>query len=206
MPRPEFTFPAPLRILSGLAGAAVLVSLAACAGNGPREERAATIQDLDSLNRVADHNDSVESNLFFYEEAFTAYKAKFPGVDKPAYMAVAQGKDQAFCLFQPNPAQTCLDVGDKFKSLGLAEPARDAYVAGLLSEGVNGDKLNIRFWSGMAQLHFDWQEYEQAKPYLTKVLEVEKKNKWAKKMLASIPREADAEVKPKPAGKKSKNG
>ena len=141
---------------------------------------------------MADHNDSVESNLFFYEEAFTAYKAKFPGVDKPAYMAIAQGKDQAFCLFQPNPAQTCLDVGDKFKSLGLAEPARDAYVAGLLSEGVNGDKLNIRFWSGMAQLHFDWQEYEQAKPYLTKVLEVEKKNKWAKKMLASIPREADA--------------
>jgi tetratricopeptide (TPR) repeat protein len=98
-------------------------------------------------------------------------------------MAIAKGKDQAFCLFQPDPAKACLDVGNKLNDLGLKDPARDAYEAGLLSEGANEGKLNLLFWSSLAQLHFEAQEYAQAKTYLSKVLEVDPKNKWAKKKL-----------------------
>ncbi len=163
---------------------ALFALLTACAQHGKRAETKATIVDLDSLHTVSQHNDSVESNLIFYEEAYTNYRAKYPGVDRPAFMAVAKGKDQGFCLFQPNPAKTCLDVGNKFNDLGIKEPARDAYVAGLLSEGANEGKLNILLWSSMAQLHFEAQEFDAAKTYLSKVLEVEPKNKWAKKRLA----------------------
>jgi len=165
------------------AGAGLLSLLSACAHHPHRAEKAASIRDLDSLHVVAQHNDSVESNLIFYEDAFHAYREKFPGVDRPAFMAVAKGKDQAFCLFQPDPARTCLDVGNKFNDLGLKEPARDAYEAGLLSEGANDGKLNVLLWSSLAQLHFEAKEFEPAKVYLAKVLEVEPKNKWAKKLM-----------------------
>jgi hypothetical protein len=175
--------------------------LSACAGNSSSQCRPAAIPDLDSLNREVEHNDSVESNYFFYEEAFTAYKAEFPGMDKPTYMSVARGKDQAFCLFHPRPSTTCLDVGNKFKALGLEEPARDAYEAGLLSEGMNGDTLNILLWSGMARLHIGWGHTDRAMPFLTKVLEVDTKNAWAKKTLASLTPAAEGAQKPAPAAK-----
>lgn len=179
----------PARIWIGPLAFGLPALLAACVGQPPRVGSPAVFPDLDSLNRVVEHNDSVEANYFFYEDAFTAYRGKFPGVDRPAYMAVARGKDRAFCLFQPDPARRCLDVGEKFKALGLGEPARDAFEAGLLSEGVNGDTLNIRLWSGMAQLHSGWREYDRARPFLIKVLEVDRRNKRARNMLASIPRE-----------------
>jgi hypothetical protein len=179
--------------------ASLAASLAACAGHPPADRRGA-IPDLDSLHRVMEYNDSVDANYFFYEDAFMAYRAEFPGVDKPAYMAVARGKDQAFCLFQPDPGRLCLDIGDKFKALGLGEPARGAYEAGLLSEGMNGDTLNIRLWSGMAELHLGWGERKKAMSFLTKVLEVDGKNKRARKMMESMTSEAlDAETTRKPA-------
>jgi tetratricopeptide (TPR) repeat protein len=165
-------------------GACFASLLAACSVHRNAPERSATINDLDSLHLVAQHNDSVDANLIFYEEAYTSYRTRFPGVDKPAFMAIAKGKDQAFCIFQPNPARTCLDVGNKFNDLGLKDPARDAYEAGLLSEGANDGKLNILLWSSMAQLHFEAKEYDEAKTYLSKVLEVEPKNKWAKKLIS----------------------
>jgi hypothetical protein len=174
--------PFPRRLLAGSLAFGLPAFLAACAGHSPRAERMATILDLDSLNRVVEHNDSVEANFFFYEDAFAAYKAEYPGVDKPSYMGVARGKDTFFCLFQPDPGRLCADVGDKFRSLGLEEPARDAYEAGLLSEGVNGDALNIRLWTGMARLHLGWGDNDRAKVYLTKVLEVDGQNQWARKM------------------------
>lgn len=188
----KLPFSFPYRFLAWPLAIGLPACLSACAGHARPDWHPAAIPDLDSLNRVVEYNDSVEANYFFYEDAFTAYKAKFPGVDKPAYMAVARGKDAAFCLFQPNPALICVDVGDKFKALGLEEPARDAYEAGLLSEGVNGDRLNIRLWSGMARLHLAWLQREQAKLYLTKVLEVDNKNGWARKMLASMNQESPA--------------
>ncbi|HLP41825.1 MAG TPA: hypothetical protein VK465_09990 [Fibrobacteria bacterium] len=161
-------------------------SFFACAGQSSSTGNRMAIPNLDSLHQVIEHTDSVEANYFFYEEAFAAYKAEFLGVDKPSFMAVARGKDQAFCLFRPDPGRLCLDVGDKFKALGLGEPARDAYEAGLLSEGMNGDTLNIRLWSGMAELHLGWGENDKAMLHLTKVLEVDEKNKWARTMLASM--------------------
>lgn len=161
----------------------IALGLAACSVHREAPERGATINDLDSLHLVAQHNDSVDANLIFYEEAYGSYRQRFPGVDKPAFMAIAKGKDQAFCLFQPDPARTCLDVGNKFNDLGLKEPAQQAYEAGLLSEGANDGKVNILLWSSMAQLHYEAKEYDQAKTYLSRVLEVEPKNKWAKKLI-----------------------
>lgn len=177
------------RISIGCAAALGLTFLAGCAGKPKEAPRAATM-DLDSLHQVAQHNDSVESNLIFYEHAFTDYKLRYPGVDKPAFMRIAEGKDQDFCLFKPDAARTCLEVADKFNDLGLKAPARDAYEAGLLSEGANDGKVNIRLWASMAQIHFDEKEYDLGKPFLLKVLEVEPKNKWAKKLLASAPKTA----------------
>jgi hypothetical protein len=165
---------------------------AACTAHRTKPEAKATIHDLDSLHQVAQYNDSVESNIFFYEEAFQSYREKFPGVDKPAFMAVARGKDQAFCLFQPDPARKCLDIGDKMNDLGLKEPARDAYEAGLLSEGANDGALNIRLWSSLAQLHFEAREWAQARHFLGKVLEAEPRNKWAKQRLAEVGRQGGA--------------
>ncbi len=162
----------------------IALALAACSvQRKPHSQPKASINDLDSLHLVAQHNDSVDANLIFYEEAYQSYRGRFPGVDKPTFMAVAKGKDQAFCLFQPDPARTCLDVGNKFNDLGLKEPARDAYEAGLISEGANDGKLNILLWSSMAQLHYEAKEYDRAKTYLSRVLEVEPKNKWAKKLM-----------------------
>jgi len=172
------------RFMAFALGGCLASLMTACSVHRDTPERSASINDLDSLHLVAQHNDSVDANLIFYEEAYTSYRARFPGVDKPAFMAIAKGKDQAFCIFQPNPARTCLDVGNKFNDLGLKEPARDAYEAGLLSEGANDGKLNILLWSSMAQLHFEAKEYDEAKTYLSKVLEVEPKNKWAKKLIS----------------------
>jgi hypothetical protein len=168
----------------------VMLALTRCAP-GPKvthSEKKATVKDLDSLNRVAEHKDSVESNHFFYEEAYAEYRARYPGVDKAAYLKIAKGKDQDFCLFKQNPVQTCLDNGDRFNDLNLKEPARDAYQAGLLSEGSNETRQNIRLWASMGQLAFDFKQYEEARIHLLKVLEVEPKNKWAKKLLGSIPK------------------
>jgi len=182
MPR---AFPRPALLPAACAAAGLLALLAACSGSrAPESERLATVQDLDSLHQVAQYNDSVESNVFFYEEAYKAYREKFPGVDKPAFMEVARGKDQAFCLFQPDPARTCQDIGDKLANLGLHEPARDAYGAGLLSEGANDGAANVRLWSSLARLHADAGEWEAARGYLGKVLELEPKNKWARKLMA----------------------
>jgi len=178
------SLPALNRLMAITMGACLASLFTACSVHRNAPERSATINDLDSLHLVAQHNDSVDANLIFYEEAYTSYRARFPGVDKPAFMAIARGKDQAFCIFQPDPARTCLDVGNKFNDLGLKEPARDAYEAGLLSEGANDGKLNILLWSSMAQMHFEAKEYDQAKTYLSKVLEVEPKNKWAKKLIS----------------------
>ncbi len=146
------------------------------------------VKDLDSLNQAAEYQDSVESNHFFYEQAFPEYRARYPGVDKAAYLRIAKGKDQDFCLFKANPAQTCLDTGDKFNALNLKEPARDAYQAGLLSEGYNESGQNVRLWASMAQLAVDAKEYDEGKSFLLKILEVDAKNKWAKKLLASLPK------------------
>ena len=175
------------RSLAALSTIAGLALLAACGSSKPKG-KSATVMDLDSLHRVNEHNDSAESNLFFYEHAFDDYKIRFPGVDKPHFMRIAKGKDQDFCLFKPNPSQTCLEVADKFNDLGLKQPAKDAYEAGLLSEGTNGDKINVRLWASMGQIHFEEKEFALGKPYLTKVLEVEPNNKWAKKLLASAPK------------------
>ena len=172
-------------LLPAACAAAGLLSLAACSGSrAPQSEKLATVRDLDSLHQVAQYNDSVESNVFFYEEAFASYREKFPGVDKPAFMAIARGKDQAFCLFRPDPARTCQDIGDKLTKLGLREPARDAYEAGLLSEGANEGSANVRLWSSLARLHADAGEWDAVRGYLGKVLELEPKNKWARKLKA----------------------
>ena len=173
--------------LLSVAGAILL----ACAVSKEDDKPAATVLDLDSLNQVVARQDSVESNHFFYEQAFEQYRAKYPGVDKEAYLRIAKGKDQDFCLFKPNPAVTCLDNGDKFNDLNLKEPARDAYYAGLLSEGYNESSQNVRLWGSMGKLSIEAKEYAEGKAYLLKILEVEPKNKWAKKLLASVPKDAD---------------
>ncbi len=183
----------PASLSWAISAAAALTALCACASHDPYVmQKPVVAMNLDSLHQENQHNDSIESNLVFYEHAFTDYKAKFPGADKRDYMAVAKGKDQDFCLFKPSPAQTCLEVADKFNDLGFKQPARDAYEAGLLSEGANSEKVNIRLWASMAQIHFDEKEYDLGKPYLIKVLEVDRKNKWAKKLLASAPKEPAA--------------
>jgi hypothetical protein len=174
-----------------IAGGGLCLCIAACSGAAGPDRKPATALNLDSLNLVVEHNDSVESNHFFYEQAFAEYRASYPGVDKAAYLRIAKGKDQDFCLFKKNPAQTCLDNGDKFNDLNLKEPARDAYEAGLLSEGYNESRYNTRLWASMAQLHIEAKEYAQGKSYLMKILEVEPKNKWAKKLLGSIPKNLD---------------
>src|SRR5690349_18524325 len=130
----------PSHLLIAALSAAMLSLLCACAGSGGKSRKSTVKVNLDSLNQVNQHNDSIESNLVFYEHAFDDYKARFPGVAKPDFMRIAKGKDQDFCLFKPNPAQVCLEVADKFNDLNLKEPAKDAYEAGLLSEGYNGDK------------------------------------------------------------------
>jgi hypothetical protein len=177
----------PLALLSAAA-----CMWSACAGS-KGQGRPITL-NLDSLNQVVEHNDSVESNHFFYEESFGLYHARYPGVDKPAYMRVARGKDQDFCLFKPDPARICQETGDKFNALNLKEPARDAYEAGLLSEGYNESIRNVQLWSSLGQLHIDEKAYDEGRGYLQKVLEVEPKNKWAKKQLAMIPKAGKASV------------
>lgn len=154
-----------------------------------RMEKLVLDLDLDSLHRANLHQDSVEANLFFYEQAFESYRERFPGVDKPAFMRIARGQDQEFCLFRADPAPACLEIGDKFAGLGLSPQARDAYEAGLLSEGVNGSKLNVQLWARLATLHFESEEFDKGKPYLSKVLEVEPSNRQAKKLLASAARQ-----------------
>jgi hypothetical protein len=169
----------------------VLVSawLMACTVNRTHDpRRAAAIASLDSLNREVEYQDSVESNVIFYEEAYLEYRKQFPGVDKPAYLAIAKGKDQDFCLFKPKPAQTCLETADKFNDLNLKPPAKDAYHAGLLSEGYNDSALNIRLWGSMGQLAIDDSDFDAARTYLNKILEVEPKNSWAKNLLSSLPK------------------
>ncbi|MDB5105265.1 MAG: hypothetical protein JWP91_2954 [Fibrobacteres bacterium] len=178
------------KVLPAALAAACIAMVLACAGKPKHAPKSVmTVQDLDSLNRVNAHNDSVDANLMFYEHAFKEYHARFPGVDKGEYMRLANGKDQEFCLFKANPARTCLEVGDKFNDLNLKQPARDAYQAGLLSEGFNDSGFNVRLWGSMGQLEIEEKEYDSARNYLTKVLEVEPKNKWAKKLKASIPKE-----------------
>lgn len=174
----------PTRLAGPLAALTLAMALASCAG-GNSGIRPHHTMNLDSLNRVAEHNDSVDANLVFYEQAFVGYKDRFPGVDRPAFMRVARGKDQEFCLFRTDPGRTCLEIADKFHDLGLVEPARDAYIAGLVSEGYNGEKINIRLWAGMARAHFDAKEYGEGRAYLVRVLEVEPGNRWAKRLMAS---------------------
>lgn len=181
--------PNPLRsLLPPVLSAAFLSLLCACAGSGGKGKKSTVKMNLDSLHQVNQHNDSIESNLVFYEHAFDDYKSRFPGVAKPDFMRIAKGKDQDFCLFKPNPGQVCLEVADKFNDLNLKQPAKDAYEAGLLSEGYNGEKVNVRLWASLGQLSIEDKDYVVGKSYFTKVLEVEPKNKWAKKMLASIPK------------------
>lgn len=151
-------------------------------------KRAAAIASLDSLNREVEYQDSVESNVIFYEEAYLEYRKQFPGVDKPAYLQIAKGKDQDFCLFKPNPAQICLETADKFNDLNLKPPAKDAYHAGLLSEDYNDSATNIRLWGSMGQLAIDDSDFDAARIYLNKILEVEPKNVWAKNLLTSLPK------------------
>lgn len=171
--------------LMTLAAACPLLWIA-CAGEKPQPAKA-MILDLDSLHRVEARKDSVESNTIFYEHAFEDYRRRFPGVDKKVYFHIAKGKDQDFCLFRPDPAQTCLTVGDKFNDLNLKAPAKDAYQAGLVSEGANDSRINLRLWASMGKLALEEKDHDMGRFYISKVLEVEPKNKWAKKLLASIP-------------------
>ncbi|MDB5047386.1 MAG: hypothetical protein JWO30_457 [Fibrobacteres bacterium] len=183
-------FPIAHRSIPAVLALACLWLGMACSGSKQADsEKPVTVLNLDSLNTVVEHKDSVESNHFFYEEAYETYHKKFPGVDKPAFMRIAKGKDQNFCLFMSNPAATCLDNGDKFNDLNLKEPARDAYQAGLLSEGYNESRHNVRLWASMGQLSLEAKEYGEGRTFLMKILEVEPKNKWAKKLLASIPKD-----------------
>ncbi len=101
-----------------------VLGLLACAGNSDRNS--SVTLNLDSLNQVVERKDSVESNTIFYEEAYTDYRKHYPGVDKSAYLHIAKGKDQEFCLFKENPAKTCLETGNKFNDLNLKPPAWDA--------------------------------------------------------------------------------
>lgn len=164
--------------------------LCACATKDKyRMEKLVLDLDLDSLHRVNLHQDSVDANLFFYEQAFDSYRDRFPGVDKPSFMRIARGQDKEFCLFRADPAPACLEIGDQFAALGLSPQARDAYEAGLLSEGVNGSKLNVRLWARLATLHFESEDFDKGKPYLSKVLEVEPTNRQARKLLSSVARQ-----------------
>lgn len=162
------------------------IALLHCAAPKPAPQKTVAL-DLDSLHRARQYQDSVESNHFFYEEAFEAYHQRFPGVTKSDYLRVAKGQDQDFCLFKPDPVAKCLETGDQFNDLGMKDPARDCYEAGLLSEGSNSQAQNIRLWGSLGQLTTEAKEYEAGRTYLRKLLEVEPKNKWAKKLLASIP-------------------
>jgi hypothetical protein len=72
--------------------------------------------------------------------------------------------------------------------LGLTEQAQDAYEAGLVSEGMNGSRMNIRLWSGLGRIHIGRGEIDKAQPFLGKVLEVEPKNREAKRLLAAAAR------------------
>jgi len=173
--------------LSAVAGIAA-AALIACSESGSPRYRSSAPLNLDSLNQVVERKDSVESNTLFYEEAYTDYRKLFPGVDKSAYLHIAKGKDQEFCLFKANPARTCLETGDKFNDLNLKPPALDAYRAGLLSEAYNESSDNIRLWGSLGQIAIEEKDYDEAKSYLHKVLEVDPKNKWAKKLLSGIPK------------------
>lgn len=186
-------------VLFAAAGCAAFAFLA-CAGSG--EPKSSVALNLDSLNQVVERNDSVESNTIFYEEAYTEYRKRYPGVDKSAYLHIAKGKDQEFCLFKANPAKTCQETGDKFNDLNLKPPALDAYNAGLLSEAYNDSSDNIRLWGSMGQLAIEEKNYDEAKSYLAKVLEVDPKNKWAKGLLATIPKTPEELAEQKKAEQK----
>lgn len=153
-----------------------------------KKSTASTTLDLDSLNRELEHQDSVESNVYFYRDSYQDYQKRFPSVMKSDYMRIAKGKDQDFCLFKPNPAATCLENGDKFNDVDLKGSARDCYHAGLLSEAHNDSTQNIKLWASMGQLAIEDKDYEAGKAYLGKLLAADPKNKWAKKLLASLPR------------------
>jgi len=70
------------------------ICLMNCSTTAPKEHTKAKVKDLDSLNRIAEHKDSLESNTIFYEEAYQEYRKLFPGVDKSTYLHLAKGKDQ----------------------------------------------------------------------------------------------------------------
>jgi hypothetical protein len=180
--------PASPAALAALALFAVLpLLLPACAK--PRQEAKAAVPDLDSLHRHLEYQDSVESNVFFYEEAYERYRKRYPGVLKGDFMRMAKGKDQDFCLFKEDPAASCLACGDRFNDVELKDQAKECYEAGLLSEGANDQAQNVRIWGSLGQLSVEAKDYGPGKVYLGKLLEVEPKNKWAKKLLASIPKD-----------------
>jgi tetratricopeptide (TPR) repeat protein len=180
--------------LAALTFACLIGFLGACSSQKPREEeykpKIITTRDLDSLNREVEHKDSVDANLIFYEEAYQEYRKHFPGVDQSAYIHLAKGKDQEFCLFKSDPAKTCLENGDRLNDMDMKQAARDAYRAGLLSEGYNGAGDNVRLWGSMGQLAIETKDYEAAQSYIRKILEVDPRNQWAKKLSTSIPKEA----------------
>jgi hypothetical protein len=189
MPKPIafFSPPASTNLACVICGSAF--GLLACGGSKPVSENRPVVLNLDSLNRTLASKDSVESNVIFYEDAYRDYHARYPGVDKQAYLRIARGKDQEFCLFKPDPAKICLDNGDKFNDLGLKPPARDAYHAGLLSEQYNETDQNVKLWGSMGQLAIEEKDYEAGRKYMGKILETQPNNKWARKLLSSIPKE-----------------
>jgi hypothetical protein len=189
MPKPILPFSLPaLPPLAGLLFGTAF-GLLACGGSSPPPDNRPVKLNLDSLNQKLESRDSVESNVIFYEEAYRDYHARYPGIDKQAYLRIARGKDQEFCLFKPEPAKICLDNGDKFNDLGLKPPARDAYHAGLLSEQYNEPDQNVKLWGSMGQLAIEEKDYEAGRRYMGKILETQPNNKWARKLLASIPKE-----------------
>lgn len=174
-----------------LLAAAALLAFACAApqpavDNRPEAAKLAASLNLDSLGVSLGHKDSVESNHFFYEESYTVYRQRYPGVEKSAYLRVAAGKDREFCLFQPDPARTCVDNGDRFNDLQLKQPALDAYEAGLLSEGYNDTAVNVRLWGSMGQLAVESKDLDAGRMYFRKILEVDPGNKWAKKQLSTL--------------------
>jgi hypothetical protein len=192
--RPVLSFPTMTRSIFWIYPTALIALIAACAGPQKAEEnpgpKVITVKDLDSLNREVSHRDSVDANIIFYEEAYASYRGRFPGVDKSSYLRIAKGKDQEFCLFKPDPALTCVDNGDRFNDLQFKQPALDAYQAGLLSEGYNDPHVNVRLWGSMGQMAVEKKEFESAKMWFRKILDVEPGNRWALKQLSAIMKEA----------------
>ncbi len=121
------------------------------------------------------------------ESAFGRYHQRFPAVTRESFLTAAQGRQiPDYCLFRDDPAKACADYGDYENDHGRKKTALDAYQAGLLTEGYNDMRVNIRLWGGLAQLAIEGKDNYNAQVYLTKILDKDPNNKWAKQRLSGI--------------------